>query len=81
MFAMLKLVAEEQGVTFHSQMGSHLWIQERPTQVNIRVSSGFSCTLEKVAAGEAAIPFSLTSLADDQLGSAQQYPCCVSGLR
>lgn len=47
MFAMLKLVAQEQGVAFHSQMGSHLWIQEGPTQVNIRASPGFFCTLEE----------------------------------
>lgn len=46
MFAMLKLVAEEQGMTFHSQMGSHLWIQEGSTQVNIRKSIQFFCTLE-----------------------------------
>lgn len=44
---MLKLIAEEQGVTFHSQMGRHLWIQEGSAQVNIRVSPQFFCTLEE----------------------------------
>lgn len=31
MFAMLKLAAEEQGVAFGPQKGSHLWIQEACT--------------------------------------------------